>query len=47
MLKAFFDLARGGEVTVPLEDTIAVMLGLLAARRAAAERREVTLAEID
>jgi predicted dehydrogenase len=46
MLEAFFDLVRGGEVTVPLEDTTAVMLGLLAARKAAAERREVALAEV-
>lgn len=46
MLEAFFDLARGGEAEVPLADTEAVILGLLAARRAAEERREVTLAEV-
>jgi predicted dehydrogenase len=46
MLEAFFDLVRTGEVAVPLEDTEAVALGLFAARRAAAERREVALAEL-
>jgi predicted dehydrogenase len=46
MLEAFFDLVRSGEVSVPLEDTEAVALGLFAARRAAEERREVRLAEL-
>src|SRR5205823_6350040 len=46
MLEAFFDLVRGGPVSVPLQDTEAVALGLFAARRAAAERREVALAEL-
>jgi predicted dehydrogenase len=46
MLEAFCDMVRTGQAPVPLAETETVALGLFAARRAAAEGRPVTLAEL-
>lgn len=46
MLEALMDMARTRQIPVPLEETEAVVLGLLAARRAAAEGRAVRLDEL-